>query len=141
MHHLRRSRLPALFLGLVLGFAVLLPEIGHSLAHRNAALHAAPHAALDVDDHHHGGAALAAPGHGDMVAAGTHGGGVHPHFDLRPTRPTKTSLALLAAQTVVEFILDVAEPRPPSPFGRDHLVVLAVRNHGPPPPSRAPPVS
>jgi hypothetical protein len=141
MHHLRRSRLPALFAGLVLGFAVLLPEIGHSLAHREDALHAAPHAALDVDDHHHGEAAVAAHGHGAMVATGTHAAGVHPHFDLRPTPPTKTSLALLlAAQTVVEFILDVAEPRPPIPFGQDHLL-LAGRNHGPPPPSRAPPVS
>ncbi len=141
MLRLRRSRLPALILGLILGVAVLLPEIGHSLAHRVAAAHAAPDAALDGDHHDHRAAAAAPHRHRDTVAAGQHAAAVHPHFDLRPTPPIKTSLALLmAAQTVVEFILDAAEPRPPTPFGQDHLI-LAGRNHGPPPPSRSPPLS
>lgn len=141
MHHLRRSRLPALILGLVLGFAVLLPEIGHSMAHRTAALHVAPHATHDVNDHHHGAAADAAHGHRDTMAAGPHTARVHPHFDLRPAAPGKASPSLLlAAHTVVELILDSADPRSPIPVPPDRPV-LSGRNHGPPPPSRAPPLS
>jgi hypothetical protein len=140
MRHLRRSRLPALILGLVLGFAVLLPEIGHSLAHRHAAAHDAGHTTLAVDDHHDDAAAVA-HAHGDVTSADTHAAGVHSHFDLRATPPTKASIAFaLAAQTVVELAFDVAEPQRPSLIAQEHLV-LAGRCHGPPPPSRAPPLS
>ena len=140
MHHLRRSRLPALILGLVLGVAVLLPEIGHSLAHRDAALHTAPDAVLAGDDHHHGAEVVAGPGEG-MVSAGRHAVEVHPHFDLRQTAPSKTSLSLfLAVQYVVDLILDPVDHQPAIPFRQGHFA-MAWRNHGPPPPSRAPPLS
>lgn len=141
MRRLRRSRLPALILGLVLGFAVLLPEIGHTLAHRHAAEHAVPHAVVAVDDHHHDAAAGAAHPHGYVASEDTHADGVHAHFDLRLASPTKASLAfMLAARTVVELVLDLTETGRPSPVAQDHLI-LAGRNHGPPPPSRAPPLS
>lgn len=130
MRRLRRSCFPALLLGPVLAFAVLLPEIGHSLAHRDAAFR-----------HHHGAVTRAALPHRDVASEDEHLAGVHPHFDLRPTPPTRSSLALfLAARTVVELIVDVAEPRRARLVPQAHLV-LGGRNHGPPPPSRAPPLS
>ncbi len=140
MHHLRRSRFPGLLLGLVLGFALLLPEIGHSLAHRHDAAHAAPHA-MATTDHDHGESATAA--HAPIIAgwADSHSAGGHPHFDLRPTPPPKVpSGVLLAVRIVVELQLDIAAPPPPSLPVHDQ-VVLAGRYHGPPPPSRAPPLS
>ncbi|MBA3258973.1 MAG: hypothetical protein H0T68_05850 [Gemmatimonadales bacterium] len=136
MHRLRRSRYPARLVGLVLGLALLLPEIGHSLAHRHAASHA-----IVVADHHHGEAAAAPHGHGSVFWAESHSAGAHPHLDQRPAPPSKVSLdLLLAARTVVEFWFDMTEPAQPSLPAHARLVFDG-RYHGPPPPSRAPPLS
>ncbi len=140
MHHLRRSRLPGLLLGLVLGFALLLPEIGHSLVHRHAAAHAAPHVMVAAD-HGHGESATVAHAQVNAGWADSHSAGGHHHFDLRPTPPPKVSSGLLlAARIVVELQLDIAAPLPPR-IPVHAQVVLAGRYHGPPPPSRAPPLS
>ncbi len=141
MHSLRRSRLPGLTLLLVLGFGILPPEIGHSAAHRDAARHAG----LEADDHghghhHDGPEANEVHGRPDMTAVGVQTVVLHPHFELHPIA-AKTSLFLaLADRTVVAFILDATEHTSPIVFPRDRLV-LTLRNHGPPPPSRAPPLS
>lgn len=140
MHRLRRSRCPARLLGLVLGLALLLPEIGHSLAHRFAASHAELNAILAAD-HHNSETAAAPQGHGSVFWAESHSAGAHPHFDQRPAPPAKVSFdLLLAARTVVELWFEVAEPACPSPLAHAQLVFDG-RYHGPPPPTRAPPLS
>ena len=142
MRRLRQARIPALILGLILSFAALLPEMGHSLAHRHAASHAVSHAGATVDDdHHHGAAAGAAHPHGDLGAADADATGAHLHFDLRPPPPTKASPALRpVARIVIELVSNVADTRRPSRVDQDHRL-LAGRSQDPPPTSRAPPLS
>ncbi len=143
MHCLRRSRLPGAILLLVLGFGVLLPEIGHSVAHRHSAAHPQdPRGDDHGHGHHHDGPeADEVHGQPDMLAVGTQTVAVHPHFELHPISPTKPSLLLaLAAGTVAEFILDATEPASPVAPSRSRPVLI-LRSHGPPLPSRAPPLS
>lgn len=142
MRRIRGSRFPALILGLALVWAVFLPEIGHSLEHRQAAAFLA-HTSAPAEDHHHHHGAAAAVEHtdADFAWAEEHGVGQHPHLDLRPTIRTKVSLAaLLAAKTAVELVFDVAEPRPTRVIIEDRLAPV-VRRQGPPPPTRAPPIA
>jgi hypothetical protein len=129
MRYLRGPRLPAVVLALLLGLGLFLPGVGHSLAHHHASQH---HDAHD--------SALLYPGSPDTGVLGEHQGGDHPHLDLLATPSAKISLTLVAIVPV--FIL--ALPATDGDRGLT-LPVLAGpprtgRDHGPPPPSRAPPL-
>lgn len=128
---------------LALGLAVLLPEIGHSLAHRHAMAdtHAAAQAvaAHNAADHDHSETTAAAP---DLaVLTGGDLSDEHPHCDQRGPAPGKLSLSsLFAAQVVVDLTLDADAARqvpPPVTW----QIGLTGRSHGPPSSSRAPPLS
>jgi len=129
MRHLRGPSVPGFLLALLLGLGLLLPEVAHSLAHHHAAEH---HAASAAEPHSHDlpGAAL----------TDDHHAGDHPHVELLATLSAKPSLAHAVVVQAVALALDaLPEERPlapavaaqPPPDGR---------NHGPPPPSRAPPL-
>jgi hypothetical protein len=129
MRNLRGPSLPVILLALVLGIGLLLPEVAHSLAHHDAAYHhGAPHSAPHHDDH-------ASP-----ELAGEHHGGDHLHLELVAVPSGKPSLFHAAILRAVVLSLHVVgeERRVPSPLtggqppGR--------QDHGPPPPSRAPPL-
>jgi len=140
MQRFRRSRFPALVLGLAFGFGILLPEIGHSVAHRTAAGHTASHETHDAADHPHDHTVREAPDH-QIVMAFSAAAESHSHFDLRPTAPGKSSLSLLPAGVVAtDLTLHAPERRSPIPVHPD-AVPLGDRRHAPPPPSRAPPLS
>lgn len=131
MRRLRRSGLPSLLLILVMGLAVLFLEAGHSLAHRHA---------LNADLHH--AVEHAVPhAHGEMAVDDGHVGGDHPHVELLGTPGAKPLLAhAVATQTVIRLADDLGTER------QVRLVVLddltpGCREHGPPPPSRAPPLA
>jgi hypothetical protein len=73
MQFLRVPGLPRLIVTLVAAFALLFPELGHSLAHRHATEH-------EADAGHYGRVAIQLPSV-NSLAAGDHEHGVHPHLD------------------------------------------------------------
>ena len=132
MQSLRRSRVSAWLLSLIVGCSVLIPEIGHAAVHR----HGTQHRLADVAHEHDAGTVHAQSG---AELADGQGADTHTHIDLRTTSPAKQSLAYLAnARTLGVLVLGGQAPRP-VPIAREPLVV-AGRRHGPPPPSRAPPL-
>jgi hypothetical protein len=134
MRYLRQSRLPAPILGLLFGFALLGPELGHTRAHRE---HAPQAIVYSPHDH-----AVAEPehAHADVQVGDFHATDAHAHFDLRSSPSSKPSLTLVAAVwTAVHLRLDLWDP--PSFPPTSNVVILWDRYHGPPPPSRAPPLS
>ena len=132
MQFLRTPGLPRLIVTLVAAFALLFPELGHSLAHRHATEH-------EADAGHYGRVAIQLP-IVNSLAAGDHEHGVHPHLD---TLAPPTTKQLLTGKAVIAAIVpplpwDVIEARLASdvmPGGRPP----GSWAHGPPPPSRAPP--
>lgn len=132
MRRLRRSCLPALLLGLLFGFGTLLPEMGHADAHR----HAAGHDAHDEIDH--GSAPVHA--HFGVQLTEAHGSGSHPHFESRSAPGAKLPIVFPGfVRSVPDLDLVPAASRP-APLIREPEA-LAGRSQGPPPPSRAPPLS
>jgi hypothetical protein len=133
MRHLRQSRLPAPILGLLFGFALLGLELGHTLAHREHGPEAAVYSL-------HEGAVADQHAHADVEVGDTHALDSHQHFDLRSSPSNRPSLTFVAAAwTVIQFQLYLADP-PPFP-ATSNVSVLWDRYHGPPPTSRAPPLS
>jgi hypothetical protein len=116
-------RLARLLLALCTGVTLLLPEVGHSLAHHHAAEHraggVAPELAMFPHEHGHGG---------------------HPHLEMVASPPVKPLFQYAAVIVrVAALILDdsgIERALPPV-----HTPGLSPGNlfHGPPPPSRAPP--
>jgi hypothetical protein len=134
MRLLRQSRLPAPILGLLFGFALLVPELGHTLAHR---AHAPQATAYPLHEHAGAGSEHA---HADVEVGDPHALDAHQHFDLRSSPSSKPSLTFVAAVwTVIQFQLDRSDP--PSFPATSNVPALWDRYHGPPPPSRAPPLS
>jgi hypothetical protein len=133
----RHSGVPAALLAFVLSAGILLPEAGHSLAHLDASAEVAHHDASHHDGDHHTidlSEAETEIGEGDQAA--------HPHLDLLTTIPSSSSLKSLvvAAPSIHDLLpefLPVSRvinlpPETAPPF---------VSEHGPPPPSRAPPLT
>ena len=130
MHRLLRPGASGPLVVLVLGLALLLPEVSHSLAH---------HHAMEAEQHHH----VAAQDHsadGWATLGEPDTDADHPHPDLRATPAAKPLFALEFAPPAVvrqASILGVVrhlqasvidDPAPPGQL------------HGPPPPARAPPL-
>ncbi len=125
------SSLTVLFMAL----ALLLPEVGHGLAHHHAAQH------HDAAQHH--GSSYIADRHGgtgsDLSLTDEQGDGRHPHLDLVAKPPSKPLLAYASAVRAVALLLpDFGEERPLPPAFTTGFSP-GRRDHGPPPPSRAPP--
>jgi hypothetical protein len=129
MRHTRGPSVPGFLLALLLGLSLLVPEVGHSLAHYHAADH---HTTSDLSLHHHGAAG--------MGLTDSHHDGDHPHLELVATLSGKPSLVhAVVVQSVVLSLHAV---------GEEHVLPPALttgrppggREHGPPPPSRAPPL-
>jgi hypothetical protein len=129
MRDLRRPNVLDFLLGLLLGLGLLVPEVGHSLAHYHAAAH---HGDPALTLHQHGAAGIG--------LTDAHHGGDHPHLELVATPSSKLSLAhAVVVQSVVLALHALGEehPLPPAVItGRPP----GEREHGPPPPSRAPPL-
>jgi hypothetical protein len=126
MHWLRRPSVPGLLLAFLMGVGLLLPEMAHGFAHHHDAEHEASHPSKH------------APMSGSSATSGSHGSD-HPHLDLTGTPSAKPSFgkAIVVQHAVPVFrecetqhaqLPAIAAAMPPG--GRDH---------GPPPPSRAPP--
>lgn len=129
MRPLRMSGLPAILLTLVMGFGILLPEAGHSLAHRQGGVHGSQETVDHIEADH----AVRA-----VVSAG-HAADSHPHPDLVATLPGRPLLAYaLAAQTIRWLLGDPAPARRVAPAIVRALAPIQ-SGHGPPPPTRAPP--
>ncbi len=127
MRYVCRSRISGSLIALFMAVALLLPEAGHGLAHHHAAEHHGPSLTA-----HHGGAP------GDLLMADEQAVGRHPHLDLVATPAGKPLLVHATVVRAVALLLpEIGEERP--------LPTLTTglspgrRNHGPPPPSRAPP--
>jgi hypothetical protein len=127
----RRARWPGLLLGTLFAGSVLLPELGHSVAHRH--LVEPPHV------HEHATAHLPDTHQADSELKEAHGQGSHLHYDARVVWPGKTKLAFLHPSTVAVFSLDQDVPRLPRDPTRQ-ADVRADSWHGLSPPSRAPPL-
>jgi hypothetical protein len=128
MHRDRTSRITALWLSGIMGLAVLVPEAGHSHAHRQEVARTW----YQVRDH---GAAQQVLG---SVLSRTQVGEDHPHADLRARLPGKSLLQHAAAAQVTRLFSDLADSlrcTPAFPAG----IALVLSEHGPPPPARAPP--
>jgi hypothetical protein len=131
MSSIRRADLPGLLLALLLAVAFLLPEAGHSHAHQQLAHH-------DSETAH--AEAFANPAHDDLVFSSHHDADEHEHLSLVAT-PTAKPL-VLAEATASPFEL----PRPELRWSRVVRTGFAsslppgLLEHGPPPPSRAPPL-
>jgi hypothetical protein len=129
MRHLRRPSVPGFVLGLFLGLGLLVPEVGHSLAHYHAA-----------DHHTEPTLALGQHGAAGIELTDAHHGGDHPHLELVATPSSKPSLIHALVMRSVALALHVPgeeQPLPPAVItGRPP----GDREHGPPPPSRAPPL-
>lgn len=133
----RYSGVPAALLAFVLSAGILLPEAGHSLAHVNASAETAHHDASHHGADHH---TIDLPEAETQIREGDQA--AHPHLDLLTTVPSPSSLKSLVAvaPSILDLLLDsipvsrVFElpPETASPF---------VSEHGPPSPSRAPPLT
>jgi hypothetical protein len=128
---LRRPDLPGLCLALMLAVAFVLPEVGHTHAHRHLAEHESEAA------HHE--APTATPGSG-LALGDHHDDEQHEHLSLVAT-PTAKAL-VLGDPTITTLAL------PHYHFRTARIPALVVTSslppglleHGPPPPSRAPPL-
>lgn len=131
MRRPRSISAPRLILALLLGLSLLAPEAVHSFVHHHAAEH---HGDAQQD-----GGVSAAP-HEPVAASDYQHGDDHPHLQLAAAPSTKLSLGqAMVAQAVLLAIqpLDAQRPLlPPAPPG----VLPGAWDHGPPPPSRAPPL-
>ena len=134
---LRRSRIPAAVLALVLGVALVVPEVSHTLEHRYEAAQAHGRGLADHDDGQHHDPA---PGPAEAGLADGHSHGDHPHFDLVATQPVRPLLAYaVVVQAVVLLLQDCTVERPLPPACTTGLSPGRL-DHGPPSPSRAPPL-
>jgi hypothetical protein len=126
----RRSRWPRILLGILLAMSVLLPELGHSLAHRD----------IEAAHHHDHGVWAAADIDAAVLLERADTSASHLHPDIRAVASGKTTVIFPHPVAAVILPLDrhVSQPRRvPS-----HQVnVRADSWHGLPPPSRAPPLS
>jgi hypothetical protein len=119
-----------------MGAGVLLSEAVHSFAHWEASVESGHNDQPHAEDGHH----QHPDSHGVMNLV-RENGDAHPHLDIRSTVPGSTSLKSLTLalpflelpllnRVSVSRIINV-------PSSSD----IFVREHGPPPPSRAPPLS
>ncbi len=129
MRHLRGPSVPAVLLAFLVGVGLLLPEVSHSLAHHHSAEH---HGASQSAAHHHGFSGIG--------LIGERHGGDHPHLDLLAAASAKTSLAHAAMVQVFVLLLPARDELRPLPLATVPGPPLEGRDHGPPPPSRAPPL-
>jgi hypothetical protein len=130
MRHLRTSGLPAILLTLLMAFGVLLPEAGHSFAHRQGGGHA---------EHDRVSQAQADPGVAAVVSSG-HAAGDHPHLELAARLPGKPLLAYaVAARAVLRLLID-SDTGLRVAAATTRTLAPHQSNHGPPPPTRAPPL-
>lgn len=119
--------LPPVLLALVCGVAVVLPEAGHSHAHRDGAIHGLPpHARPD------GGPATGVVEHGHAAA-------VHSHLDLAATAPVRLQVPETDV-TRVAALPGLLGPERHSPSTVAHGLAPPARSQHPPLPSRAPPL-
>src|SRR5215217_4872836 len=125
-----RVRWSGLLLSTFFAFSVLLPELGHSLAHRHLGGHEEMHGHEHARDLQPQAAAeLEEP----------QGGGAHPHHDIRTIPSGKRVLELWSAP-IVYFRLDEPVTTLPGKTAASSIV-RADSWHGLPPPSRAPPLT
>jgi len=129
MRHSRRHGLPTALLALTLGVALLLPEVGHSLAHHESAAHELSHDA----------------GHqaGSIDGRGLHDAGAladHPHLELAaplPARPLLIHAVIVRGGALLAHDLAESSAVPPILAAGLPPGDLTLR---PPPPARAPPL-
>ena len=129
MRSLRSPGLPGSLSSALLGLALFLPGVGHSLAHHEVAEH---HQVPGTAPHQHDAS--------HATLTGEHHGDAHLHLDLvaAPSAKPPVPHAVVASSPVLALDPPGEErPLPPAvtdgrpPGGRDH---------GPPSPSRAPPL-
>ena len=131
MRRPRSVSAPRLILALLLGLSLLAPEPVHGFVHHHASEH-------HGDTQRHGGVSTPPD---QLVAAPDHQHGTdHPHLQLAAVPSAKLSLGQAMVAQVVPFAIhppnDEPPPLPPAPHG----VLPGAWDHGPPPPSRAPPL-
>jgi hypothetical protein len=121
-------------MSIVAALALLLPEWGHGLAHHHAAAH------HDAPQHHDSSrhAAHDRLTGGITSVTGETGDDGHPHLELIATAPAKPLPIYATVVRVVALLAQVSEERPLQPSAATDLSPRR-REHGPPPPSRAPP--
>ena len=129
MRYLRGPSVPAVLFAYLLGLGLLLPEVGHSLAHSHASEH---RDSYDSAPLHHGSS--------EIGFLGEPQGGDHPHVDLLATTPAKISLTMVAMVQVFILAFPAADGNRRLPVSAVAGFPLGGREHGPPPPSRAPPL-
>ncbi len=130
MQRPRSTRIPAGLLAVMMALAVFLPEASHSVAHRDGAAHPSGH-----HEHHAG-----APSAELAFSAPDAGGGGHWHSDFRATLPGKSLLKhALVARVLIRLHRDLADTRRPPAAPLANVAPLP-SHHGPPPPTRAPPL-
>jgi hypothetical protein len=128
MRRLRTSGTATLLLVALMGLAVLLPEFGHSIAHRQAADALRSSTLIRTDQ-----------GVGHSVS-GTHVAGDHLHPDLRARVPGKPLLKhMVAAPPLIHLCSDLGDD-PQLPPAIAGSITPPRCEHGPPPPSRSPPL-
>lgn len=123
--------IPALLLTLLMTFGALGPEAGHSLAHRQAGGH---------PDHDLAGHADLDPTTGVGLTDG-HSADDHPHFELAARLPGKSTLAFAVVVQPVSRPLPIADGGLRVPTAIDQSPPPRDHRHGPPPPTRAPPLA
>jgi hypothetical protein len=131
MRFLRSSGFPALFFAVLTAAAALLPEAGHSLAHRD---HEDP-TTHDHDHHSH---------QPEMPSAAIGGGresGDHAHADLLATTPGKPLLLHAAVARVDVEIADAIGRMIRVSRALAHGLAPPEQAQAPPPPTRAPPLA
>lgn len=121
---------PAIYLTLLMAVGTLLPEVSHSFAHRHGGVHAEHAAASDVHP---------APGERTAVS-GDHPHDGHDHLALSPPLPGKSPLAYAVATEAMVRLLPYADTARRTPAAAVHTRASPESNHGPPPPTRAPPL-
>jgi hypothetical protein len=121
-------------LALICAVALLFPEVGHAFAHHHAMEHR-----FNPTDHQ-------LPDHGDSTVglqsvADNHGHSDHPHLDLTATAGTRQVWIYNAVfvRVAVLLLYDLRDERP-QPISHPTGLSPGSWVHGPPPPSRAPPL-
>jgi ABC-type Zn2+ transport system substrate-binding protein/surface adhesin len=141
MRRLRTSGMPAVLLALILGVAPLLFGVGHSHAHRQS-----PHVSHSSADHHDAADHHGSVDHHEIANTAViafedgHASNDHPHLDLTATPPAKTILQALVVRAVTD-LWDLIDDEVRVPLIASAAHTLRGREHGPPPPARAPPIA
>jgi hypothetical protein len=130
MQRLRTSGLPAILLTLVMGFGVVLPETGHSLAHRRGGVHES-HDVVGHSHAHHAPGVEVSTGHADD----------HPHPDRLATLTGKPLLAYAVATRTIAWLLSELDNGGGIAPAVARTLAPIQNGHGPPPPTRAPPTN